>query len=93
MINAMIIDARDNVGVATEAIQKDAAIHYLDQRGRERRIVAREDIQIYHKFAAADIEKDAPIVKYGEHIGAAAADLRAGCHVHVHNVKSVRENL
>ena len=40
-----------------------------------------------------DIPADAPIVKYGEHIGHAARDIKQGEHVHEHNVKSVRENL
>ncbi len=54
---------------------------------------ALEDIQIYHKFAVCDIPADAPVVKYGEHIGKAAVNITKGQHVHVHNVKSVRENL
>ena len=34
-----------------------------------------------------------PVVKYGEHIGVAACDIKAGEHVHVHNVEGHRENL
>lgn len=33
------------------------------------------------------------MVKYGEHIGIASSDIKAGEHVHVHNVEGHRENL
>ena len=54
---------------------------------------AGEDITIYHKLAACDIAKGQPIVKYGEHIGLAARDIKAGEHVHCHNLEEHRENL
>jgi altronate dehydratase small subunit len=43
-----------------------------------------------HKFAAVFIPKGADIVKYGEVIGEATADIRPGEHVHVHNVVGKR---
>ena len=52
-----------------------------------------EDITIYHKLATRDIRKGEPVVKYGEHIGIASCDIKAGEHVHVHNVEGHRENL
>ena len=97
MINGMIIDGADNVGVAIYPVKKGETIAYLDSQKHTvlRRIpkVHIEDIQIYHKFAVCDIEEDMPIVKYGQHIGRAAAFIGKGQHVHVHNVKSVREDL
>ena len=93
MINAMIIDALDNVGVVIEPVKKGDTISYIDMDKKTITVQAVEDIQIYHKFALQDISKDSPIVKYGQHIGAAANDIKAGEHVHVHNVKNVRENL
>ena len=33
------------------------------------------------------------IVKYGEHIGLAARNIKAGEHVHCHNLEEHRENL
>ena len=56
-------------------------------------LTAAEDITIYHKLAACDIAKGQPIVKYGEHIGLAARDIKAGEHVHCHNLEEHRENL
>lgn len=92
MRNAMIIDGKDNVIVAIEAISKGDTVTYLCD-GAEKTLPALEDITIYHKLAARDIAKGEPVVKYGEHIGVAVRDIKAGEHVHVHNVEGHRENL
>ena len=92
MRNAMIIDAKDNVAVAIEPIAKgDDAVYVCE--GREVSLPALEDITIYHKLATRDIAKGEPVVKYGEHIGVASSDIKAGEHVHVHNVEGHREDL
>lgn len=92
MRNAMIIDAKDNVAVAIEPIAKgDNAVYVCE--GREVSLPVLEDITIYHKLATRDIAKGEPVVKYGEHIGIASSDIKAGEHVHVHNVEGHRENL
>ncbi len=46
------------------------------------------DVDKGHKIALVDIKKDENIVKYGFPIGHATADIKAGEHVHVHNVKT-----
>lgn len=92
MRNAMIIDAKDNVAVAIEPIMKGDAVVYVCD-GQEKQLTALEDITIYHKVAVQDIAVEQPVVKYGEHIGVATAFIRAGEHVHVHNVEGRRENL
>ena len=92
MRNAMIIDVKDNVAVASEPIAKgDNAVYVCE--GREVSLPALEDITIYHKLATRDIAKGEPVVKYGEHIGIASSDIKAGEHVHVHNVEGHREDL
>ena len=92
MRNAMIIDAKDNVAVAIEPIAKgDAAVYVCEGKGVS--LPALEDISIYHKLATRDIAKGEPVVKYGEHIGIASSDIKAGEHVHVHNVEGHREDL
>lgn len=53
-------------------------------------IGAKMDIPIGHKVALADIKKGDTIVKYGQDIGKAIADIKKGEHVHVHNVKTKR---
>ena len=92
MRNAMIIDAKDNVAVAIEPIAKGDNAMYVCE-GREVSLPVLEDITIYHKLATRDIAKGEPVVKYGEHIGIASSDIKAGEHVHVHNVEGHRENL
>ena len=92
MLNAMIIDAKDNVAVAIEPIKKGDTVTYQCQ-GEQKSLKALEDITIYHKLAVCDISEGSPIVKYGEHIGVASCDIKAGEHVHVHNVGSRREKL
>ena len=41
-----------------------------------------------HKIAARDIATGEKIVKYGAPIGSASTGIRAGEHVHLHNMKS-----
>ncbi len=43
-----------------------------------------------HKVALAQIPAGAPVLKYGEMIGLASADIQPGEHVHTHNVDSQR---
>lgn len=45
-------------------------------------------IGIGHKLARQAIATGDKIVKYGAPIGSATADIPAGGHVHIHNVKS-----
>lgn len=92
MRNAMIIDPKDDVAVAIEPIRQGDTISYSCS-GEEKQLTAQQEIPIYHKVAVRDIPAGAPISKYGEHIGVAARSIRAGEHVHVHNVASHRENL
>lgn len=92
MINAMIIDLKDTVAVAIEPIAKGEDVNY--KVGDEvKTIKVLNDVQIYHKLAIKDMAKGEPVVKYGEHIGLAANDIKIGEHVHRHNVESHRENL
>ena len=92
MLNGMIVEPVDNVVVAIEPVKKGETVTDMCA-GEEKRLTAAEDITIYHKLAACDIAKGQPIVKYGEHIGLAARDIKAGEHVHCHNLEEHRENL
>lgn len=92
MRNAMIIDGKDNVAVAIEPISKGDTVTYAYD-GKDVSLTALEDITIYHKIATRDIAQGEPVVKYGEHIGIASSAIKAGEHVHVHNVEGHRENL
>lgn len=91
-MNAIMIDAKDNVAVVLGAARQGEAVDWkLGSAGGT--VAALDPIPAYHKIAARDIPKGEPVVKYGEHIGIAAVDIPAGAHVHVHNVQNNREAL
>jgi len=51
---------------------------------------AQQDIPIGHKLALKDVKNGDTIIKYGHDIGKAIADIKAGAHAHVHNIKTKR---
>ncbi|HEX5483515.1 MAG TPA: UxaA family hydrolase [Terriglobia bacterium] len=91
MRDFIVHDQRDNVGVAVVDIQpghtaKGAAL----DGGAVADIPAREAIPLGHKIALRDFKAGETIIKYGEDIGKVVAPIRAGEHVHVHNLKTKR---
>ena len=48
------------------------------------------DVPIGHKVALTDIKTGDTVIKYGQDIGKAVADIKKGEHVHVHNLKTKR---
>lgn len=85
MKTVLKIDASDNVAVAlaelpagTEIADDDGVIGILER------------IPEGHKVALRQMHQGDPVLKYGEVIGVATADISAGTHVHVHNVRSAR---
>ncbi|WNG87538.1 UxaA family hydrolase [Mycobacterium sp. ITM-2016-00317] len=81
----IILDARDNVATAAEDMQAGAT----GATGTDS-VVLLDDVPHGHKVALADIANGADVIRYGEIIGAATADIVAGRHVHVHNLISKR---
>ena len=53
-------------------------------------VTVRTAIPFGHKLALHAIPAGAPVLKYGEAIGLASADITPGEHVHTHNVESQR---
>jgi len=86
---AIIINSVDNVATALEDIESGEQV---DARlGRETRTLeAEERIPFGFKVALMDIPVGEPIIKYGETIGIASAEIGKGCLVHVHNVEGTR---
>ena len=78
-VTAIRLHARDNVLVAAGRIP-------AGQRLAAEGVTTREAIGSGHKIAARDIKAGEPVLKYGQSIGAATADIAAGAHVHVHNL-------
>lgn len=88
MTNAIILNARDNVATALCEIKSGEKVTV--RNGEEYEIEVIQDIPFGHKFAVREIQKGEYVIKYGEVIGRATADIRKGEHVHVHNIESLR---
>ena len=78
---ALHLHPSDNtcVAVAPSASQQSIA-------AGEHTIAVAEDIPFGHKIAVRKIAKGEPVLKYGQVLGFAGADIRAGQWVHTHNV-------
>jgi altronate dehydratase len=73
----------DNIAVATAALAAGQAARLDDGE-----IMLLDDIPLGHKVAIAAIAAGGKVLKYGYPIGSATCPIRAGQHVHVHNLKS-----
>ncbi len=86
---AIVMKASDNVATVVEIIEADTEA-ILEIEGQRITVLVIERIPFGHKFATRDIGKGTLVVKYGEPMGVATRDIKAGSHVHVHNVESSR---
>jgi altronate dehydratase small subunit len=84
---AIVINEKDNVATALSPLASGARVR-VEVQGAAESIALVSSIPVGHKFSLKDIRKGQPVIKYGEPIGEAAADIRKGEHVHVHNVVS-----
>jgi len=91
MRHFLVHDARDNVGVAVVDVEAGQTVAGTSlDRGQSLQITARQAIPLGHKLALKDLKVGETVIKYGEDIGKVVADIRAGEHVHVHNLKTKR---
>lgn len=77
------INQKDMVAVAIEPVSKGETVTVTGAA-----VTALNDIPAGHKIALTDIKAGEPVIKYGEPIGKAACDIKAGEHIHVHNLKT-----
>jgi (2R)-sulfolactate sulfo-lyase subunit alpha len=91
MIQFLIHEKADTVGVATVDIKAGETLHglYMDSQ-KPTEIKALQDIPLGHKIALKDFKIGEGVLKYGQDIGKIVADIRKGEHVHVHNLKTRR---
>ncbi len=90
MKKVFVVYRADNVGTAVvESIRAGDAVRCNGERS-DIQLMAQDDIAYGHKIALTDIAKGGTVLKYGLSIGAATRDIRAGDHVHTHNVESKR---
>lgn len=86
-MNSIIIDNKDNVAMTLCDIKLGDLCTY-SVNGEPFSVKAYSDIPVFHKFAIKDINKECPVIKYGEIIGIAKNNIYAGEHVHIHNIYS-----
>lgn len=84
LVNMIILDDGDNVGVAL----RDIAENEQASGARGRHLPALERIVQGHKIALRDIAEGEKIIRFGVPVGLATARIAQGRLVHVHNVKS-----
>jgi altronate dehydratase small subunit len=89
MTKAIVMKPSDNVATVVEEVSPGTDVA-MTLAGGQQTIRVLEKIAFGHKFATRDIKKDEMIKKYGEVIGVATRDIKAGQHVHVHNLESTR---
>src|SRR4051794_10411671 len=80
---AVQLRPEDNVAVAARPLT--AGLEVETAGGR---VVIDRRIGLGHKVALRPIKKGEAVLKYGQVIGFASADIPAGSHVHVHNVSA-----
>jgi len=87
--NALRIDSKDNVVIATRPIGKGDAV----VMNGEAVCHAAEDVALGHKVALAPIRSGDAVVRYGEPIVQATRDIGPGEWVHVHNTQPIPGDL
>ena len=88
-----VLHPRDNVATALVDLAPGMRVEAdIGSGAADSKVVveARAPIPFGHKIALGPIGKGEPVLKYGEVIGLATADIAPGDHVHVHNVESQR---
>ena len=82
------INDSDNVCVALNALKAGEKITIGNES-----VVTNSDIPAGHKVALKDIGAGEDIIKYGNRIGLAKEDIKAGDDVHTHNIKTALGDL
>ena len=91
-IHFVVHDEGDSVGVVVvEGLKAGQKLTgWIMDQDRLIEFDSKSDIPIGHKLAIRPIRSGDTIIKYGVDIGKAVADIGAGEHAHVHNVKTKR---
>ena len=88
---ALKVDDKDNVAtIFANGVADGMEVEIRDKKGKMTPVHVIGDVPYGHKFAVRPIHKGEPVIKYGESIGAASADIRMGEYVHVHNMVAMR---
>ena len=85
---AIQISAADNVAVCVRAVRAGDTVEVIAPGGGARGLRAATDIPYCNKIALRGVRAGEPIVKYGESIGEAVADIAPGALVNDANLES-----
>jgi hypothetical protein len=83
--NALKINDKDNVVIATKNIKEGEAVNV----GGERLLDAAGDIEAGHKIALVGMKIGEKVFRYGEPIVEATREISPGEWVHVHNTQPI----
>ncbi|OIQ50702.1 (2R)-sulfolactate sulfo-lyase subunit alpha [Pseudodesulfovibrio hydrargyri] len=91
-IHFLVHEAGDSVGVVVvEGVKAGQKLNgWIMAEDKTVTFDVLEDIPIGHKIALKPLAKDDTVIKYGTDIGRAVMPIKAGEHLHVHNVKTKR---
>jgi (2R)-sulfolactate sulfo-lyase subunit alpha len=91
VIQFLVHEKKDTVGVAVVDVKAGQALEGRSLDTNEKvAATANMDIPLGHKVALKDFKVGDTVIKYGCDIGKVVAPIKAGDHVHVHNVKTKR---
>lgn len=91
MIDFLVHDKNDSVGVVVVDVKKGQSLHGRTIKGNEvDSVKTLMDIPLGHKVALRDFKPGDTVIKYGVDIGKVVAPIKTGEHVHVHNLKTKR---
>jgi (2R)-sulfolactate sulfo-lyase subunit alpha len=91
VIQFLVHDKRDSVGVAVVDVKAGQTLEGRSLDNNETlKAKANMDIPLGHKIALKDFKPGDTVLKYGNDIGKVVEPIKAGDHVHVHNVKTKR---
>lgn len=82
----------DSVGVAAEDLDKGDLVTGRSREHDDYRVQleVRDHIPLGQKVALVDIHDGEEVIEYGNPIGVATSAIKAGQHVHIHNMKGKR---
>jgi (2R)-sulfolactate sulfo-lyase subunit alpha len=92
MIHFVVHEDGDSVGtVVVEGIKSGDKLNgWVMEQDKMIELSTISAVPIGHKIALQDLKKDDTVMKYGVDIGRVVAPIKAGEHLHVHNVKTKR---
>ena len=90
MADCIIMNPQDNVATLIKKVRAGDVLDIADTRMEHfGRVTAIESIPFAHKICLKDLKRGDLVIKYGQIIGRASADIPCGSYAHVHNVISI----